>query len=337
MTDDKTQRIRGYYTYFYGDTHEPPDERPPLFDADPVDNPDAVTPAKLRNMFLGSTYPYDRRMELEEYYEEKFPLQIELVKMQNWVKESGQKVIVIFEGRDAAGKGGTIRRFMEHLNPRGARVVALTVPTQEQRGQWYFQRYIEQFPTSGEMVLFDRSWYNRAGVEKVMGFSTDAEYHQFLNDVPLLERVWTHNGIRLIKLYFSVNRSEQKRRFQQRESDPLKQWKLSPVDIAAREKWDEYTTAKEAMFRRTHTDEAPWTVIKSDDKMRARINAMRHVLNVLPYEGKDESVAHAPDRLIVACADQVYGVEGDGGVGNGQSALGGEVQAGKATESVRRN
>lgn len=335
MPDSKPQRIRGYYTYFYGDTHEAPDDRPPLYDTEPVVDPDSVTPGERRRMFLGRTYPYAARMELEDYYPEKVPLQIELVKMQNWVKESGEKVIIVFEGRDAAGKGGTIRRFMEHLNPRGARVVALPVPSEEQRGQWYFQRYIEQFPTSGEIVLFDRSWYNRAGVEKVMGFSTDDEYAQFLIDVPLLERVWTRDGIRLIKLYFSVNRREQQRRFQQRESDPLKRWKLSPIDIAAREKWDDYTTAKEIMFRRTHTDAAPWTVIKSDDKMRARINAMRHVLKVLPYEGKDESVVGSPDRLIVASADEIYGVE-SGQQDNGTAATS-EVQADASASAVSRN
>lgn len=303
-----SRRIRGYYTYFYGDTHEPPDERPPIPDASPVD-PSAVTAEERRQLFLDRRYPYPFRMELEEYYDEKFPLQIELVKMQNWVKAAGEKVVIVFEGRDAAGKGGAIRRFMEHLNPRGARVVALEVPTETQRGQWYFQRYLEQFPTSGEIVLFDRSWYNRAGVEKVMGFCTDEEYRQFLDDVPLLEKVWVRNGIRLIKLYFSVNQKEQQLRFQQREEDPLKQWKLSPVDIAAREKWDEYTTAKEIMFRRTHTNAAPWTLIKADDKMRARINAMRHVLNVLPYDNKDESVAHTADPLIVASAAEIYGTE----------------------------
>lgn len=311
MTGEKPHRIRGYYTYFYGDTHEPPDEPAPIYDAEPIEDPDSLTEEEHRQLFLGRTYPYAQRMELEEYYQEKFPLQVELVKMQNWVKDRGEKVVLVFEGRDAAGKGGTIRRFMEHLNPRGARVVALSVPTQVQMGQWYFQRYVEQFPTAGEIVLFDRSWYNRAGVEKVMGFCTDDEYKRFLHDVPLVERVWVQSGIRLIKMYFSVNHKEQQRRFRQRESDPLKQWKLSPVDIAARDKWDEYTTAKESMFRRTHTPSAPWTVIKSDDKMRARINAMRHVLNVLPYEGKDDSVVHDPDPLIVASAGDVWGVEGD--------------------------
>ncbi len=309
MATGQPQRIRGYYTYFYGETDEPHDDRAPIFDAEPVDDPDSITPDERRHLFLDRTYPYAERMELEEYYDEKFPLQIELVKLQNWVKETGEKVILVFEGRDAAGKGGTIRRFMEHLNPRGARVEALEVPTTTQRGQWYFQRYLERFPTSGEIVLFDRSWYNRAGVEIVMGFCNDREYRQFLDDVPPLEQIWSRNGIRIVKMYFSVSQKEQKRRFDQREEDPLKQWKLSPVDLVAREKWDEYTVRKEVMFRRTHTDAAPWTVIKSDDKMRARINAMRHVLNAIPYEDKDESIVYEPDRLIVASSSDIWGVE----------------------------
>ncbi|MDA0677169.1 MAG: polyphosphate kinase 2 [Chloroflexi bacterium] len=308
MDTEKPQRIRGYYTYFFGDTHEPPDERPPIPNACPVDDPASVSAEDRKRMFRLAQYPYAARMRLEDYYDEKFPLQIEMVKMQNWVKETGQKVIILFEGRDAAGKGGTIRRFMEHLNPRGARVVALEVPSDVERHQWYFQRYVAHFPSAGEIVLFDRSWYNRAGVEKVMGFCTEQQYWQFLQDVPVLERIWVRNDIRLIKLYFSVNPLEQQRRFSQREVDPLKQWKLSPVDVAARAKWDEYTTAKEIMFERTHTDVAPWIMIKSDDKMRGRINAMRYVLNVLPYTGKDESVVRSPDPLIVASADEVFDV-----------------------------
>lgn len=308
MASEKGRRISGYYTYFYGDSHEPPDEPAPIPSADPVADPSALSPADLRGLFLSNRYPYAKRMTLENYYQEKFPLQIELVKMQNWVKETNQKVIILFEGRDAAGKGGTIRRFMEHLNPRGARVVALDKPSEVERWQWYFQRYVQQFPSAGEIVLFDRSWYNRAGVERVMGFCTEEEHQRFLVDVPQLERIWTTNGIRLIKLYFSVSSKEQARRFDQRESDPLKQWKLSPVDIASRGKWDEYTQAKEEMFRRTHTEITPWTMIKADDKMRGRINAMRHVLHTLPYDGKDEEVAHAGDPLIMASAGDVFGV-----------------------------
>lgn len=306
MGDQKPSGIRGYYTYFYGDTHEPPDERPPILNAHPVEDPAAVSVELRKELFRRRLYPYAERMELADYYDQKFPLQIELVKMQNWVKATGQKVIILFEGRDAAGKGGTIRRFMEHLNPRGARVVALEAPSEVERGQWYFQRYVAQFPSKGEIVLFDRSWYNRAGVEKVMGFCNEDEYDQFLDDVPLLEKIWVRNGIKLIKLYFSVNSAEQQRRFSQREQDPLKRWKLSPIDRAAQVEWDSYTTAKEIMFSRTHNDIAPWTVIKTDDKMRGRINAMRHVLNVLPYDGKDLSVSHQPDPLIVASADEIF-------------------------------
>ncbi len=328
MGTSNNPRVRGYYTYFYGDTHEPPDERPPIPNAEPVKDPAALTPEERRHLFADGKYPYAERMTLEEYYDNKFPLQIELVKMQNWVKETGQNVVVVFEGRDAAGKGGTIRRFMEHLNPRGARVVALEKPSDIEQGQWYFQRYVRQFPSSGEIVLFDRSWYNRAGVEKVMGFCTDSQYEEFLQDVPDLERIWVKNGIRLVKLYFSVGKEEQARRFHQRESDPLKQWKLSPVDLASRSKWDEYTEAKISMLRQTHTAAAPWTIIKADDKMRARIAAMRHVLNVLPYDSKDEDVAHTPDPMIVAPAAEIYGVTGNLNGTHGRPSLEGAIPQG---------
>lgn len=309
MPSSQGRRISGYYTYFYGDSHEPPDEPAPIPNADPVDDPANLSDSEYQDLFTGPRYPYSERMDLEAYYQDKFPLQVEMVKMQNWVKDTEQKVMILFEGRDAAGKGGTIRRFMEHLNPRGARVVALDKPSVAERGQWYFQRYVQQFPSAGEIALFDRSWYNRAGVERVMGFSMTEEYEQFLEDVPKLEQIWTANGIRLIKLYFSVSSDEQQRRFDQRENDPLKQWKLSPVDIASRNKWDEYTVAKEIMFRRTHSEAAPWTMIKADDKMRSRINAMRHVLDVLPYEGKDQALVHKADPLIVASAGRIYGAQ----------------------------
>ena len=215
-------------------------------------------------------------------------------------------MIILFEGRDAAGKGGTIRRFMEHWNPRGARVVALDKPSDVEAGQWYFQRYIANFPTAGEIVLFDRSWYNRAGVERVLGFSADSDYRMFMRQAPMLERMIVESGVHLIKLYFSVSRKEQLRRFKKRAKDPLKQWKISPVDILSKDKWAEYTEAKEAMFLLTDIDVAPWTIIKSDDKMRARINAMRHMLHVLDYDGKDMSVAYAPDPSIVASASDIY-------------------------------
>lgn len=225
--------------------------------------------------------------------------------MQNWVRETGQRIVILFEGRDAAGKGGTIKRMMEHLNPRGARVVALEKPTEQEKGQWYFQRYINHLPTAGEIVLFDRSWYNRAGVEKVMNFCSPAEYLEFMRQTPDLERMLARSGIRLFKFWFSVSRDEQFRRFQARRVDPLKQWKLSPIDLASLDKWDDYTEAKESMFFYTDTADAPWTVIKSDDKKRARLNAMRHLLSRMPYPNKSEEIEVQPDPLIVSTAQDV--------------------------------
>ena len=221
------------------------------------------------------------------------------MKLQAWVKETGQRVIILFEGRDAAGKGGAIKRFMEHLNPRGARVVALDKPSEVERGQWYFQRYARHLPTTGEIVLFDRSWYNRAGVERVMGFCADGEYEQFLRDVPEFERQPVRGGIHLFKFWFSVSRGEQRRRFKERKLHPLKQWKLSVVDRASLDKWDEYTRAKEAMFLHCDTSDAPWTVIKSDCKKRARLNAMRFVLHRVPYVNRDLYNLGPVDPLIV--------------------------------------
>ncbi len=252
-------------------------------------------------------YPYRNLMRRKAYEKQKYKLQVELLKYQAWVKESGERVVIVFEGRDAAGKGGTIKRFMEHLNPRGARVVALDKPTEAERGQWYFQRYIAHLPTNGEMVLFDRSWYNRAGVERVMGFCTDDEYREFMRQAPEFERHLVRSGVRVVKLWFSVTRGEQRRRFAEREQHPLKQWKLSPVDMASLDKWDAYTEAKEAMFLRTDTVEAPWTVIRSDCKKRARLNAMRYVLHNAPYTGKDRSVIGELDPLIVGPAATVLG------------------------------
>jgi len=261
--------------------------------------------------FVDSTFPLTDKLRRKDYEFLKLHLQIELLKVQRWVKERGEKLVVLFEGRDAAGKGGTIKRFMEHLNPRGARVVALEKPTNRERGEWYFQRYVGHLPTQGEIVLFDRSWYNRAGVERVMGFCTDEEYQEFMRSVPEFERMLVNSGIWLFKYWFSVSQGEQRRRFAQRESDPLKQWKLSPIDKASLDKWDAYTQAKEAMFIRTDTDWAPWTVIKSDDKKRARINCMRDILNRLPYENKDREVACGPERLIVGRAGDFFGAESD--------------------------
>jgi polyphosphate kinase 2 len=244
-------------------------------------------------------YPYDERMSREEYDRTKRLLQIELIKLQNWVKEHGEKVVILFEGRDAAGKGGTIRRFIEHLNPRGAQVVALEKPSERERTQWYFQRYLEHLPAAGEIVLFDRSWYNRAGVERVMGYCTPAEYLDFMRQAPDLERMLVRSGIHLVKLWFSVSRSEQRTRFAVRQVDPVRRWKLSPTDLASLDKWDDYTEAKEAMFFYTDTADAPWTVIKSNDKKRARLEAMRFVLARFRYDDRDDEVVGAPDPKLV--------------------------------------
>jgi polyphosphate kinase 2 len=251
-------------------------------------------------------YPYKHLMSRRTYERKKYELQVELLKLQAWVKETGQRVVILFEGRDAAGKGGTIKRFMEHLNPRGAHVVALEKPSEVERGQWYFQRYIEHLPTRGEIVLFDRSWYNRAGVERVMGFCTDDEYLEFMRQAPEFERNLARSGLHLIKFWYSVSRKEQRRRFKERKSHPLKQWKLSPIDMASLDKWEEYTKAKEAMFFYTDTADAPWTVIKSDCKKRARLNAMRYVLHKLPYANKDLERIGPLDPLLVGRAHVVY-------------------------------
>ena len=240
------------------------------------------------------------------YEKAKYGLQVELLKLQSWTKEQKQKVVILFEGRDAAGKGGAIKRFMEHLNPRGARVVALEKPSETERGQWYFQRYVQELPTAGEIVLFDRSWYNRAGVERVMGFCTDEEYKEFMRQAPEFERNLTRSGLHLIKFWFSVSREEQRRRFKERQVHPLKHWKLSPIDLASLDKWEDYTKAKEAMFQHTDTADAPWTVIKSDCKKRARLNAMRYLLHRLPYDGKDPKKIGALDPLLVGRAHVVY-------------------------------
>jgi polyphosphate kinase 2 len=251
-------------------------------------------------------YPYRNLMSRRNYERQKYRLQVELLKLQAWVKTTGQKVVILFEGRDAAGTGGTIKRFMEHLNPRGARVVALEKPSEVERGQWYFQRYVEHLPTGGEIALFDRSWYNRAGVEKVMNFCTTDEYAEFMRQVPEFERNLVRSGMHLIKFWFSVSREEQRRRFREREVHPLKQWKLSPIDKASLDKWEEYTKAKEAMFFYTDTADSPWTVIKSDCKKRARLNALRYILHKLPYTGKDISAIGPLDPLLVGRANVVY-------------------------------
>ncbi|MCC9198478.1 polyphosphate kinase 2 [Arthrobacter sp. zg-Y820] len=247
-------------------------------------------------------YPYDTKLSRRSYEKQKRALQIELLKMQLWVKETGQKMLIIFEGRDAAGKGGSIKRFNEHLNPRGARIVALEKPTDGERTQWYFQRYVARLPSGGEIVMMDRSWYNRAGVERVMGYCTPAQYLEFMREVPELERMLVNSGVLLTKLWFSVGRAEQLARFAARETDPVKQWKLSPTDLASLDKWDDYTEAKEAMFFYTDTGDAPWTVVKSNDKKRARLEAMRQVLHSVDYPNKNTTLVHAPDPLIVGPA-----------------------------------
>lgn len=260
----------------------------------------------LARDWRNGAYPYRNLLSRKRYESQKYSLQVELLKLQAWVKETGQRVVILFEGRDAAGKGGTIKRVMEHLNPRGARVVALEKPSEVERGQWYFQRYVQHLPTAGEIVLFDRSWYNRAGVERVMGFCTEQEYQEFMHQVPQFERQLVRSGVHLIKFWFSVSRAEQRRRFKERELHPLKQWKLSPVDLASLNKWDDYTQAKEAMFFETDTADAPWAVIKSDCKKRARLNAMRYVLHRLPYTNKDLVNIGALDNLLVGRAHVVY-------------------------------
>ncbi|MGB0661383.1 MAG: polyphosphate kinase 2 [Mangrovicoccus sp.] len=259
----------------------------------------------IRHAFETGAYPYPRKLSRRTYEAEKAALQAELLKVQLWAQEAEEKFVILFEGRDAAGKGGTIKRFMEHLNPRSARVVALNKPTWEEQGQWFFQRYISELPTVGEMVFYDRSWYNRAGVERVMGFCSANDYLEFMRQAPEFERMLVRSGIRLFKYWFSVTQKEQQRRFEARKTDPLKRWKLSPMDLASLDRWDDYTEAKEAMFFYTDTADAPWTIIKSDDKKRARLNCMRHFLANIDYPDKDEDVVGKPDPLIVGDAGHV--------------------------------
>jgi polyphosphate kinase 2 len=266
---------------------------------DDDDDPVLLYPDGLPVDTWREDYPYDERMPRPEYERAKRLLQIELVKLQNWVKETGQRLVIVFEGRDAAGKGGTIKRFTEHLNPRGARVVALEKPTEKERTQWYFQRYVTHLPSAGEIVLFDRSWYNRAGVERVMGFCTPEEYLEFMREAPEFEQMLVHSGLSLTKFWFSVSRGEQRTRFTIRQIDPVRQWKLSRMDLLALDRWEEYTEAKEAMFFYTDTRDAPWTVVKSNDKKRARLEAMRHILEQFDYPEKDTEIVGKPDREII--------------------------------------
>ncbi|MAE74039.1 MAG: polyphosphate kinase 2 [Bdellovibrionaceae bacterium] len=266
--------------------------------------------ASVRNIdredIIGEHYPYHKKLRRPIYEARKKVLQIELVKMQKWIKATGQRLIIVCEGRDAAGKGGAIKRFTEHLNPRGARVVALVKPSERELGQWYFQRYSQQFPTSGEIVFFDRSWYNRAGVERVMGFCSQEDYDEFYKQAPAFEKMLIDSGIHLIKFWFSVSREEQLRRFLRRTADPLKQWKLSPMDVESLSRWDQYTEAKTDMFRYTDTELSPWMVVRSDDKKRARLNAMRHVLSQFEYDGKDHEAIGQIDHRILGRAENIY-------------------------------
>ncbi|MEN2740306.1 polyphosphate kinase 2 [Microbacterium sp. X-17] len=262
-------------------------------------DPDLIDPQGNPVFTWQEGYPYETRMTRDEYELEKYRLQVELLKFQYWLEDSGRRAIILFEGRDAAGKGGSIKRFTEHLNPRTARVVALTKPSDREQGEWYYQRYIRHFPTSGEIVMFDRSWYNRAGVERVMGFCTPDEYETFMDQTPAFERMLVDSGIHLTKFWFSVSRTEQRTRFAIRQLDPVRRWKLSPMDVASLDKWEAYTAAKEEMFRRTDKRHAPWTVVRSNDKKRARLGAMKFFLGQFDYEGKDADVVGTPDPLIV--------------------------------------
>lgn len=281
-----------------------------------IDNPDLLNsiPASIiaqvreaePSMIISDNYPYRQKMKRAIYENEKQQLQIELIKLQHWMKEKKRRLVIIFEGRDAAGKGGTIKRFMEHLNPRGARIVALEKPTSEEAGQWYFQRYVKHLPTAGEIVFFDRSWYNRAGVEYVMGFCTPDQYTAYMEQAPEFERMLVQSGIRIVKFWFSVSRQEQLRRFLSRAEDPLKQWKLSEMDYESLGRWQQYTKAKESMFFSTDTHHCPWLVIRSDDKKRARLNAMRYVLNSMDYDGKDYSNLQPVDPLVLGSAEDIY-------------------------------
>jgi len=272
------------------------------FDIEDPEFPQAIDDATMSS----GDYPYEKRMKRADYERELRLLQIELVKLQNWVREQNERIVMVFEGRDAAGKGGTIKRFMQHLNPRYAHIAALAKPNESERGQWYFQRYVARLPTSGDMVLFDRSWYNRSGVERVMGFSTDEQIERFLAEAPDFESQLVRDGIRLYKFWLTIGQEMQLKRFHDRRHDPLKRWKLSPIDIASLDKWDDYTRAKEDMFQHTHTTTAPWTVLRANDKRRLRVNAIRHVLSSIDYAEKDATVASAPDPNIVGSGPDYF-------------------------------
>ncbi len=279
-----------------------------LTDSDKVMNSKTFTKARdlLKISYAAGDYPYSEKMDDREYEQEKRLLQIELLKVQKWLKDEKKKIVTIFEGRDAAGKGGTIKRFTEHLNPRIARVVALEKPTERELGEWYFQRYVNHLPTKGEMILFDRSWYNRAGVEIVMGFCSKHQHLEYMRQAPVFERMLVNSETILFKYWFSVTRQEQLRRFHSRKHDLVKQWKLSPVDVESLDKWDDYTAARESMFFNTDTADAPWIVIKSDDKKRARLACMRHFLHNIDYDNKNTSAVYMPDELICGSVAKMY-------------------------------
>ncbi len=279
-----------------------------LTNSDKVMNSKTFTKARdlLKISYAAGDYPYSEKMNVKEYEKEKRLLQIELLKVQKWLKDENKKIVTIFEGRDAAGKGGTIKRFTEHLNPRIARVVALEKPTDRELGEWYFQRYVKHLPTKGEMILFDRSWYNRAGVEIVMGFCTKHQHLEYMRQAPVFERMLVNSETILFKYWFSVTRQEQLRRFHSRKHDLVKQWKLSPVDVESLDKWDDYTAARESMFFNTDTADAPWIVVKSDDKKRARLACMRHFLHNIDYDNKNTSVVYMPDELICGSVAKMY-------------------------------
>ncbi|MGI9412374.1 MAG: polyphosphate kinase 2 [Hyphomicrobiales bacterium] len=267
---------------------------------------DRLHPEIERRAFASGGYPYDKKLKEKSYLEQLRLLQIELLKAQDWQRESGARIVVVFEGRDTAGKGGTIKRFMEHLNPRHAHVVALSKPTEAERGQWYFQRYAVHLPTAGDMALLDRSWYNRAGVERVMGFCTPEQTELFYREVPEFEHMLVRDDIHLFKFWLTIGREQQLRRLHRRKADPLKRWKLSPIDYKAVGKWADYTEAKIDMFRQSHTDHAPWTVIKATDKKRARLNCIRVVLSALDYALKDaEAIGEIDARIVGTGEDEI--------------------------------
>jgi polyphosphate kinase 2 len=262
--------------------------------------PEHPVPTSIDEM--ENSAPYEERLKRKPYEAELRSLQIELLKVQRWVRDEGGRMVILFEGRDAAGKGGAIKRFTEHLNPRGARVVALAKPNDAEVGQWYFQRYVSRLPTAGEIVLFDRSWYNRAGVERVMGFCTPKELAQFLRQVPDVEASLVDSGIKLFKLWFTVSQEEQAARFEKRREDPLRHWKLSPIDDASINRFDDYTEARSQMLLATDTQVAPWIIVNSNEKRRARLGAIRAVLASIPYPGKDEDLVGEPDPHVVRAA-----------------------------------